>query len=52
MKFSLRATDARNNYSQVMEDAVRVRPQVIRRLRDTVYWVSSEHMETMLAPPA
>lgn len=50
MYYALRATEARRNYSQVLEDAVRVRPQVIRKLRDTVYWISADHLDTMLSP--
>jgi len=50
MRYAIRATEARENYSRVLEDAARVRPQVIRRLRDTIYWISAEHLESMLAP--
>ncbi len=50
MDYALKATEARRNYSYVLEEAVRTRPQVIRKLRDTVYWISAKHLETMLAP--
>jgi len=50
VKYALRATEVRKNYSRVFEDTVRIRPQVIQKLRDTVFWVSAEHMQTMLAP--
>lgn len=48
--YSLKATEARKNYSRALEDTVRNRSQVIRKLSDTVYWISADHLDTMLAP--
>lgn len=50
MRYALKATEARQHYSRVMEDAVRLRPQAIKRFRDTLFLVSAEHLATMLSP--
>lgn len=48
MQYAMKVTEARTNYSTVLESVVRVRPQPIQRLRDTIFWISADHMALML----
>lgn len=48
-KYEITATEARKDWSRVIDNAVRNRPQLIKRTRDYVWLISDEVLETLLS---
>lgn len=48
-KYEITATEARKDWSRVIDNAVRDRPQLIKRTRDYVWLMSDEVLETLLS---
>ena len=49
METLLNATDVRKDWGHFIDTVVRVRPQFVKRNRDTFVAVSSEHLRILLA---